>query len=354
MTLITELKRSHKPPPPRSDEMAPVPGPKVKFQKDLVPIYHAESIFNTNEGLKWMWATDDTPVIQPKTKGSGIMVSEFVDNHNGHLQLTDEEYAVAKVSDPDMQSARVFLEYGAEREGYWTSEKFMHNFRSAVKIKKNKYPAISYTVCWIFDQSSCHKAYAEDALNAKRMNLRPGGAQPQMRDIIWAGKVQQHMVMPDGTPKGLKMVLEERGINTARMKADDMHVVLPFHDDFRTEKTLVKEFLTNEGQQVMFLPKFHCELNPIERVWGQAKSYSRQYINYTLQRLCNIINPALDSVSTDLIKKYFRKVADYERAYIEGGKAGKEMENAVKVYKSHRRVFYKSNYISNFCTGLYL
>ena len=97
MTLIIDLKRSHKPPPPCSDEMAPVPGPKAKLQKDLVLIYYDESIFNTNEGQKWMWATDDTPVIQPKTKGSGITVSDFVNNHNGYLQLTDEEYAVAKV-----------------------------------------------------------------------------------------------------------------------------------------------------------------------------------------------------------------------------------------------------------------
>ena len=46
------------------------------------------------------------------------------------------------------------------------------------------------------------------------------------------------------------------------------------------------------------------------------------------QRLHNIINPALDSVSADLIRKYFRKGGDYERAYIEGEKAGKEVENA--------------------------
>ena len=78
----------------------------------------------------------------------------------------------------------------------------------------------------------------------------------------------------------------------------------------------------------MFLPKFHCVLNPNERVWCQAKCHSRQYTNYTLVRLRNIVNPALDSVSTDLIRKYFRKVGDYERAYIEGGK---EAESAVKV-----------------------
>ena len=31
---------------------------------------------------------------------------------------------------------------------------------------------------WFFDQSSGHMAFAEDALNAKKMNAKPGGAQP--------------------------------------------------------------------------------------------------------------------------------------------------------------------------------
>ena len=119
-----------------------------------------------------------------------------------------------------------------------------------------------------------------------------------------------------------------------------MSIVLSFHDDFRNEKTLVEKFLMDEGHKV---PKFHCELNPIERVWGQAKGYSRQYTNYTLARLRNIINPALDSVSTDLIQDYYRKVGDYEKAYIEGKAAGKEVKNALKVYKSHRQVFNKSH-----------
>ena len=84
-----------------------------------------------------------------------------------------------------VQTARALLEYGAEHEGYWTSEKFMENVKNAVKIAKHKYPTSSYTVCWIFDQSSCHKAYAEDALNVKCMNVRPGGAQLRMSDTVW-------------------------------------------------------------------------------------------------------------------------------------------------------------------------
>ena len=77
LKLIMDLKKSHKPPPPCSDDMAAVPGPDAESQKQLTLIYHDESIFNTNEGQSWMWATEDTPVIQPKTKGSGIMVSDL-------------------------------------------------------------------------------------------------------------------------------------------------------------------------------------------------------------------------------------------------------------------------------------
>ena len=48
--------------------------------------------------------------------------------------------------------------------------------------------------------------------------------------------------------------------------------------------------------------------------------------------------PALDSVNVDLIRKYFRKARRYMRAYREGKTAGQEIEEAVKKYKSHRRV----------------
>jgi hypothetical protein len=33
---------------------------------------------------------------------------------------------------------------------------------------------------FIFDQSSAHGAFAEDALNAKNMNVGPGGKKPKM------------------------------------------------------------------------------------------------------------------------------------------------------------------------------
>ena len=147
------------------------------------------------------------------------------------------------------------------------------------------------------------------------------------------------MVQDDGSAKGLRTILRERGINTVTMKADDMRTVLSFHEDFSTENTIVEEYLKSRGHQVYFLPKFHCELNAIERVWGQAKVYCRAYTNFTISRLRQIVNPALDSVSVDLIQKFDRKARDYEQAYRDGHKAGKAVEDTVKLYNSHRRVF---------------
>ena len=55
-----------------------------------------------------------------------------------------------------------------------------------VKIAEAKYPKEkSYRLCWIFDQSGCHIAYAYDSLNVHHMNAKEGGSQPLMHDTIY-------------------------------------------------------------------------------------------------------------------------------------------------------------------------
>ena len=56
---------------------------------------------------------------------------------------------------------------------------------------------------------------AEDALDVKKMNVNPRGKQPRMHDTVWSGRPQQLVNL--GIPKGMKKVLEERGINTQQM-----------------------------------------------------------------------------------------------------------------------------------------
>ena len=60
----------------------------------------------------------------------------------------------------------------------------------AVKVAEAKYPkGDEFRLFWVFDQSGCHTAYADDALNVNRMNAKEGGAQSVMHDTVFQGKV---------------------------------------------------------------------------------------------------------------------------------------------------------------------
>ena len=91
------------------------------------------------------------------------------------------------------------------------------------------------------------------------------------------------------------------------MNTQDMRIIFSNRDDFKREQTVVEKYLSDHGHMVLFIPKFHCEMNPIERIWGQAKVFTRNFTNFTFRHLREIINPALDSVSVDTIRKYYRK-----------------------------------------------
>ena len=185
---------------------------------------------------------------------------------------------------------------------------------------------------WVFDHSSCHGAYSEDALNAYKMNAKPGGKQPKLRDTVWQGKAQR-MVFNIGIPKGLKQVLTERGKYHPGIKLEEMRAELASHTDFKEEKTKIEHFLNDVGHVYIFLPKFHCELNPIERCWAQAKRFTRANTNYTIQQMRTNVPLVLDSVTSENIQNYFRKVRHYMFAYLQGIAGGAELEKEVKRMK---------------------
>lgn len=188
-----------------------IEAPRDEQVAKSVIIYHDKSILNANEDESVQWGT----------LNQHIMVSEFIEEKGGYLSLSSEQFAAAKETNPNIQkSARVLLEYGEAREGYWTSQRFMHQMEIAVAIAELNTQEKKATMCIVFYQSLCHKAYGEDALNVDKMNVRPGGGQPKMHDTIYQGKVQT--MVSDGTPKGMAQILRERGVNITNMRSEDM------------------------------------------------------------------------------------------------------------------------------------
>ena len=126
------------------------------------------------------------------------------------------------------------------------------------------------------------------------------------------------------------------------MKLEEMRAEIALHPDFKNEKTKLEHFIHDHGHAFLLLPKYHCELNPIERRWAQSKWHTHAYCNYSITGLRRNIQASFDSISVEDIRNYFRQARQYMYGYLLGQNAGIELEKLVKTYSkqfnSHRRV----------------
>ena len=77
------LETTHAPPPRCSDDPVRLCREDDEGKKQLVLIFHDESTFHSHDGQGWLWAEVGKQPIRPKGQGRGIMVSNFIDEHNG-------------------------------------------------------------------------------------------------------------------------------------------------------------------------------------------------------------------------------------------------------------------------------
>lgn len=174
---------------------------------------------------------------------------------------------------------------------------------------------------FIFDHSPIHRTKADDALNAHNMNVSAAGAQARMRDGWFVDKRgkrhEQSMVDKKGEPIGLRQALIERGLFGEGMHKADMVALLSAQPDFAQQPTLVEELLAKRGHVVLFLPKFHCEMNPVERIWATAKRYTRERCTFKLKSLRGLIPKALCIDTTEIVS-YFEHCQAWVTAYSQG------------------------------------
>lgn len=69
------------------------------------------------------------------------------------------------------------------------------------------------------------------------------------------------------------------------MNAAKMREKLNTYSDFSTQKNILEELVESESHICLYFPKYHCELNPIERNRCHAKKQARQYVNGSIVKL---------------------------------------------------------------------
>ena len=57
------------------------------MQRQLVLIFHDESTLSAHDGRHMGWSEKGKEPLLPKGREQGLMVSDFIDEHNGFLQL---------------------------------------------------------------------------------------------------------------------------------------------------------------------------------------------------------------------------------------------------------------------------
>ena len=259
------------------------------------------------------------------------MVSDFL-TPGGRLRapshITDQELAKKGLR----RNAAELLEYGSGN--YWTGERMVRQTMDiAITIFELAYPPSHFKALFIFDNSSNHRIMADDALNVNKMNMGPGGKQPNMRRGWHSTPADVHELSDGlGRPKGIKRVLQERSLwppaglrlSCAAKEHNGnsccARKVLASQPDFQAQVGLLREGIDKQGQGhiALFLPKFHPELNFIEYFWGATKRYARANCDYTLGGLRATVPKALESVPASTANKFFPRTLRITDAYNEG------------------------------------
>jgi len=291
--------------------------------RKLVVWFHDESTFYANDRRKKRWVhCSEKAVPRAKGEGASLMVADFVSADYGWLRSPDGK-----------EVARVLFKAGKNREGYFTNENILEQTENAMNIVEKYYPQDDHI--FIFDNATTHLKRPDTALSARKMTkgpkenfgvevsvivngkpqYKPDG-KPQKRTIPmgpgkFADGTPQSFYEDDGTFKGMTKILKERGLTEeAKLKAQCdkfkckpnataccQRRVLYNQPDFANQDSALEITCKARGFEVLFLPKFHCELNFIEQCWGHSKRVYRQYPTSTKEEdLQTNLLSALESV----------------------------------------------------------
>ncbi|RDB25331.1 hypothetical protein Hypma_007565 [Hypsizygus marmoreus] len=333
--------------------------------------FHDESIFYAHDRRKKAWYHKDAPA-KPYVKGEGasLMIADFVSADFGWLQSPD-----------GTRSARRVMRPGKNKDGYFTSADIQDQVNEAMDIVSEFYP--EYEHVFVYDNASTHLKRAEDSLSARRMpkytpplgknwkidvTKRDATGKPKynadgslvkikipMGNGRFSDGTPQSMYFEEGHPragvfKGMMRILEERGFgDTSKLLAECPKFkcappaldcccrrILYNEPDFTHVEWLLEKTCQARGFRVIFLPKFHCELNFIEQCWGYAKRIYRLNPDSSREDVLerNAL-AALDAVPLESMRRFANRSRQFMDAY-DKGLNGRQAAWAARKYRGHR------------------
>jgi hypothetical protein len=117
-----------------------------------------------------------------------------------------------------------------------------------------------------------------------------------------------------------------------------MSYVLSHEPDFEAQEEWLTQVVHEAGFEIIFYPKYHCELNYIEMVWGWAKSHHRRTCTYNYKDLKGgLPNTFDDLLQVGLVRKFLQHCLRFMSGYRQNLE-GPLLDYAMRKYTSHRVV----------------
>jgi hypothetical protein len=359
---------------------------------------HDESCFKAGQFCTRGWVEGKRQTCMDKSEGPSHHYACFaVEWGNGCICLDPEAPPPLPISISELrtwhdkwklgipvalpQTADVSMDPGAPpKQGWWKSDEFWMQIDLACEIFKTVWgpPETSrFRLVAHLDWSQGHACMDPSALNAEKMLVGVGKTATHLRCTSYPYKVNGHNMSiprallcepncsqcmadcekyasvdsPHFDPnfqsigkKGLKVVLDERGLLMSGWHHPEMLKALQKCADFKPQdligRAAVTQQMRDHGYIALFGVKYHAELAHIERKWMMLKRMVRSRLDGGLPRLKRLLADAWPNYGVADARKAARHCRETMRAYMKlgGDDLDKLREEELKM-KGHRRVF---------------
>ncbi len=207
-------------------------------------------------------------------------------------------------------------------QGYFDNETILHQFERLFQLLSFKKEYKDHDIEIVVDNARTHSA-CEYNINEFRKGI---GKNCPVHALEYLDHEGHTISVPcyfekgenQGKSKGLLELAKDLKVSVhSSIKLPELRALLANHPAFKSISKLEKP--ANKYQvRVIFVPKFHCELNAIEGMWCHMKQLVRKMTDQTFPTMMRLIpesreNFAEKQIQLKLFRRFWRSLDVYEQ-----------------------------------------